>query len=71
LVSHFQKGCGMLVISRKRGDRILVGDDIVIEVADIRGDKVRIGISAPKDVPVHREEVWLAIQEQGKRGERD
>lgn len=56
----------MLLLSRRAGQRILIGDDIVIEVADIRGDKVRIAISAPKDVPVHREEVWLAIRRDGE-----
>lgn len=52
----------MLVLSRKLKEKIMLGDDIVIEVVDIRGDKVRLGIHAPGDLPVHREEVFLAIK---------
>lgn len=51
----------MLVLSRKRNERIMVGDEIAITVVDIRGDKVRLGIEAPKMVPVHRSEVYAAI----------
>ncbi len=54
----------MLVLSRHRDEEILIGDNIVITVVDIRGDKVRLGIEAPKEVPVHRREVWVKIQEQ-------
>lgn len=52
----------MLVLSRHRDESIMIGDDIVITVVDIRGDKVRLGIQAPADVPVHRQEVYDAIQ---------
>ena len=51
----------MLVLSRKKNESIVINNDIVITVVDIRGDKVRLGIVAPKDVPVHREEVYEAI----------
>lgn len=51
----------MLVLSRKKNESIVINNDIVITVVEIRGDKVRLGIVAPKDVPVHREEVWEAI----------
>jgi carbon storage regulator len=51
----------MLVLSRKKNESIVVNSDIVITVIEIRGDKVRLGIVAPKDVPVHREEVYQAI----------
>lgn len=54
----------MLVLSRKANQRIMIGKDIVVTVVDIRGDKVRLGIEAPQDVAVHREEVYLAIQRQ-------
>lgn len=58
----------MLVLSRHRDQRIEIGDGIVITVVDIRGDKVRLGIDAPPDVPVHREEVAEAIRrEQASR----
>ena len=52
----------MLVLSRQRDESIVIGDNIVITVVDIRGDKVRLGIDAPKEVPVHRQEVYDAIQ---------
>lgn len=51
----------MLVLSRKKNEQILVGDDVVITIVEIRGDKVRLGIAAPKNVPVHRREVYDAI----------
>jgi carbon storage regulator len=51
----------MLVLSRKKGERIVVNNDIILTVVEVRGDKVRVGIEAPKDVPVHREEVHRAI----------
>jgi carbon storage regulator len=47
----------MLVLSRKIGEKILVGENIEVVVVDVRGDKVRLGIQAPKDIPVHREEI--------------
>jgi carbon storage regulator len=52
----------MLVLSRQRDESIIIGDNIVITIVDIRGDKVRLGIDAPKEVPVHRQEVYDAIQ---------
>lgn len=52
----------MLVLSRKKNETIVIRDDIVITVVEIRGDKVRLGIEAPKDVPVHRREVYEAIK---------
>jgi carbon storage regulator len=51
----------MLVLSRKKDERIVIGGNIVITVIDVRGDKVRLGIEAPADVPVHRQEVYDAI----------
>jgi carbon storage regulator len=52
----------MLVLSRKRDERIVIGDNIVITVVDVRGDKVRLGIEAPAEVPVHRQEVLDAMR---------
>jgi len=52
----------MLILSRQRDESIMIDDNIVITVVDIRGDKVRLGIEAPKEVPVHRKEVYDAIQ---------
>ncbi len=52
----------MLVLSRKRDQQVIIGDGIVITVVEIRGDKVRLGIEAPAEVPVHRLEVYEAIK---------
>jgi carbon storage regulator len=52
----------MLVLSRKKNESLVIRDDIVITVVDVRGDKVRLGIEAPKDVTVHRREVYDAIK---------
>jgi carbon storage regulator len=52
----------MLVLSRKRNEQIVIGDNIVITVVDIRGDKVRLGVEAPNAVPVHRHEVYAALR---------
>ena len=59
----------MLVLSRQRDESIIIGDNIVITVVDIRGDKVRLGIVAPKEVPVHRQEVFDAIHAAEKAAE--
>lgn len=53
----------MLVLSRNKNEQIVIGDSIVITIVDVRGDKVRIGIEAPAHVPVHRHEVYLALQQ--------
>jgi len=52
----------MLVLSRHRDESIIIGDDIVVTIVDIRGDKVRLGIQAPAHVTVHRQEIYDAIQ---------
>ena len=51
----------MLVLSRKKNESIVINNDIIVTVVEIRGDKVRLGIVAPKEVPVHRQEVYEAI----------
>jgi carbon storage regulator len=60
----------MLVLSRQRDESIMIGDSIVVTIVDIRGDKVRLGISAPAEVPVHRQEVYEAIQRENQRAAR-
>lgn len=55
----------MLVLSRKKNESIVINDDITIVVVEIRGDKVRLGVEAPKEVPVHRKEVYDAIKKAG------
>ncbi|MBS4195503.1 carbon storage regulator CsrA [Lederbergia citri] len=52
----------MLVLTRKKGESIQIGDDIEITIASIKGDQVKIGINAPKHVEIHRKEVWMNIQ---------
>lgn len=52
----------MLVLSRKKNERIVIGDNIVITVVEVRGDRVRLGIEAPQEIPIHRSEVHAAIK---------
>ena len=52
----------MLVLTRQKDESIMVGDNVEITIVDVRGDKVRLGITAPKEIPVHRMEVYEAIQ---------
>lgn len=54
----------MLVLSRQKNETIMIGDDIEITIVDIKGDNVRVGITAPRSIPVHRKEVYLAIQQE-------
>ena len=60
----------MLVLSRQRDESIIIGDNIVVTIVDIRGDKVRLGIEAPGEIPVHRREVYEAIQRENLRASR-
>ena len=57
----------MLVLSRHRDESIMIGDDVVVTIVDIRGDKVRLGIQAPQDIPVHRQEVYEAIKRENRK----
>jgi carbon storage regulator len=59
----------MLVLSRKKNESIVINNDITIVVVEIRGDKVRLGVEAPKEVPVHRREVYDAIRRNVAIGE--
>jgi carbon storage regulator len=58
----------MLVLSRKKNESIVINSDITVTVVEIRGDKVRLGIVAPKEVPVHRQEVFDAIHGKADQG---
>ena len=60
----------MLVLSRQRDESIIIGDNIVVTIVDIRGDKVRLGINAPSEIPVHRREVHEAIQRENLHASR-
>ena len=55
----------MLVLSRRVGESVVIGGDVVVTVIDVRGGQVRIGVEAPSNVVVHREEVYRLIEEQG------
>ncbi len=59
----------MLVLSRQRDESIVIGDKVVVTIVDIRGDKVRLGIQAPGEIPVHRQEVYEAIQRENRKGD--
>ena len=52
----------MLILSRRVGEKLIIGNDVVVTVLEVKGNQVRIGINAPKDVPVHREEIYQRIQ---------
>jgi carbon storage regulator len=54
----------VLIITRRPGEKIMLGDDVVIEVIEVSGSSVRIGIAAPKSVPVYREEIWRSVKEE-------
>jgi len=60
----------VLILTRRVGENVIVGDDIVISVIEVRGDAVRIGIQAPRSLSVHREEVWLELQKSNSRAAR-
>ena len=57
----------MLVLSRKKNESIIIGDNLIVTVVDIRGEKVRLGINAPTGIPVHRQEVYEAIQRENAK----
>ena len=60
----------MLVLSRHRDESIMIGDNVMITIVDIRGDKVRLGIDAPQEIPVHRQEVYDAIRLENEKASR-
>ncbi len=57
----------MLVLTRKRDESIIIGDEIRVTVVDVRGDQVKLGIDAPRRIPVHREEIYKEIQAENRR----
>jgi carbon storage regulator len=61
----------MLVLARNPDEQIVIGDDIIITIVDVRGDKVKVGVEAPQNVPVHRREVYEAIQRERRASEPD
>ena len=61
----------MLILTRKKGEEIVVNNNVVITIVEIRGDKVRLGVEAPKEVPVHRREVFDAIRRNEAAADKD
>jgi len=60
----------MLRITRRAGERIILGDDVIIEVTEVKGGTVRIGIEAPRSLPVYREELWLEVKRENEAAAR-
>jgi carbon storage regulator len=58
----------MLTITRRSGERILIGDDVVIEIVAVTGTTVRVGITAPRERPIYREELWERVKREGEEG---
>ncbi|MEA2291711.1 MAG: carbon storage regulator [Solirubrobacteraceae bacterium] len=56
----------MLIVTRRPGEKIMVGDDVVVHVMEIVGNSVRVGIEAPRSVPVYREEIWHAVRDENR-----
>jgi len=56
----------MLIITRRAGEKVMLGDDIVVEVMEVVGNTVRIGIQAPRSLPVYREEIWDAVRDENR-----
>ena len=57
----------MLTLSRKKGESLVINNNIEVTILDIRGDQIKIGIAAPKEVPIYRKEIYLEIQEANKK----
>ncbi len=57
----------MLIITRRPGERIVLGSDVLLEVMEISGQTVRLGISAPKELPIYREEIWVAVKAENEQ----
>ena len=61
----------MLIITRRAGEKLMIGDDVVVEIMEIVGNQVRVGIQAPQSVRVYREEIWLAVKDENRAAATD
>ncbi len=61
----------MLIITRRAGEKLMIGDDVVVEIMEIVGNQVRVGIQAPQSVRVYREEIWRAVQDENRAAASD
>ena len=61
----------MLIITRRAGEKMMIGDDVVVEIMEIVGNQVRVGIQAPQSIRVYREEIWRAVQEENRAAASD
>ena len=61
----------MLIITRRAGEKVMIGDDVVVEIMEIVGNQVRLGIQAPQSVRVYREEIWRAVTEENQAAAND
>lgn len=61
----------MLIITRRAGEKVMIGDDIVVEILEIVGSQVRVGIQAPQSVRVYREEIWRAVKDENRAAATD
>ncbi|MEV4422491.1 carbon storage regulator CsrA [Patulibacter sp. NPDC049589] len=56
----------MLIVSRREGEKLMIGEDVVISVVEVAGGTVKLGIEAPRSVPVYREELWAAVRDENR-----
>jgi carbon storage regulator len=56
----------MLILTRRPGERVVIGEDVLVTVMEVSGQTVRLGIAAPEDLPIYREEIWLAVKEENR-----
>lgn len=61
----------MLIITRRAGEKLMIGEDVVVEIMEIVGNQVRVGIQAPQSIRVYREEIWMAVKEDNRAAATD